>query len=266
MGPAFVKRVQVDTGANIVTVARAYEIARIICRAGPLLRKIESLDYEIPASAQVSMMFEVSRTLRHACYWLIEQYGDGLDIVKSVERLKDNMARIYSRSGTYLSRASRTRNEKAEQHYIAMGVPEKLANRMSVLLLTRPALDMSDLAAERKRDVLDAARLYSHFNDELGLYWLHNKAEDLSVSGRWQAVARSKLRDEFYQLRRELAFQLLSARSKREPGEIADTWLRKHALEVERFKQMIDEMKLRGEIDFATLSVAAQELRDLISN
>ena len=266
MGPAFVKRVQVDTGANIVTVARAYEIARIICRAGPLLRKIESLDYEIPASAQVSMMFEVSRTLRHACYWLIEQYGDGLDIVESVERLKDNMARIYSRSGAYLSRASRARNEKAEKHYIKMGVPEALANRMSVLLLTRPALDMADLAAERKRDVLEAARLYSHFNDELGLYWLHNKAEDLGVNGRWQAVARSKLRDEFYRLRRELAFQLLSTRSKREPGEIADAWLRKHAAAVEHFKQMIDEMKLRDEVDFATLSVAAQELRDLISN
>jgi glutamate dehydrogenase len=40
MGPAFAKRVQVDTGANIVTVARAYQVARIICRAGPILRKI----------------------------------------------------------------------------------------------------------------------------------------------------------------------------------------------------------------------------------
>jgi NAD-specific glutamate dehydrogenase len=29
---------------------------------------------------------------------------------------------------------------------------------------------------------------------------------------------------------------------------------------------MIDEMKLRDEIDFATLTVAAQELRDLISD
>ena len=127
MGPAFVKRVQADTGANIVTVARAYQVARIICRAGPLLRKIESLDYEIPASAQVSMMFEVSRTLRHVCFWLIEQYGDELDIVKAVGRLKDNMARIYSRSATYISRAARTRHENAEQHYIGMGVPEKLA-------------------------------------------------------------------------------------------------------------------------------------------
>ncbi len=266
MGPAFVKRVQADTGANIVTVARAYETARIICRAGPLLRKIESLDYEIPAEAQMQMMFEVSRTLRHTCYWLIEQYGDDLDIVEAVGRLKENMARIYSRSATYLSRASRTRHEQAEQRYAAMGVPEKLANRMSVLLLTRPALDMSDLAADRKRDVIDAARLYSTFNDALGLYWLHNRAEDLTVRGRWQAIARGNLRDEFYRLRRDLAFRLLKKRSKKDPGDIANEWLSRNAASVERFKAMIEEMKLRDRVDFATLSVAAQELRDLISN
>jgi glutamate dehydrogenase len=204
--------------------------------------------------------------LRHTCYWLIEQYGDELNIVKAVDRLKDPMARIYSRSATYISRASRTRHEKAELRYTSMGVPEKLANRMSELLLTRPALDMSDLAAERKRDVIDAARLYSTFNDALGLYWLHNKAEDLEVSGRWQAMARSNLRDEFYRLRRRLAFQLLSARTKKEPGEIAAAWLKKHSAEVESFKSMIEEMKLRDVIDFATLTVAAQELRDLISS
>ena len=266
MGPAFVKRVQADTGANIVTVARAYEVARIICRAGPLLRKIEALDYEIPASAQVSMMFEVGRTLRHACYWLIEQFADDLDIVPAVERLKDNMARIYSRSATYLSRASRTRNENAAKKYIAMGVPEKLAGRMSELLLTRPALDMADLAAERKRDVLDAARLYSTFNDALGLYWLHNQAEDLSVDGRWQAIARSNLRDEFFRLRRNLAFQLLKPRSKKAASDVAATWLKKNARGVEQFKQTIDEMKLRNNVDFATLTVAAQELRDLIAD
>jgi glutamate dehydrogenase len=125
---------------------------------------------------------------------------------------------------------------------------------------------MADLAAERKRDALDAARLYSTFNDALGLYWLHNRAEDLEVDGRWQAMARSNLRDEFYRLRRKLAFQLLTPRSKKEPGDIAAAWLKKHSSEVERFGNMIDEMKLRDEVDFATLTVAAQEFRDLISN
>ncbi len=265
MGPAFAKRAQVDTGAKVVTVARAYEIARIVCRAKPLLNEIESLDHKIPARAQMAMMFEISRTLRHACYWLIERFGDNLDIVKTVERLKDGMARVYNRSNSYLSKASRVRHDRAEQGWLEMGVPAPLANRMSLLLLTRAAVDIADLAAERKRDVLDSARIYSIFNDALRMYSLHAYAEDLQVSGRWQAMARSNLRDEFYSIRRDLAAQLLTRGSKRKPDAVAKQWLEKHADGVEKFQQMLDEMKLRGDVDFATLSVAAGELRDLVS-
>ena len=146
-----------------------------------------------------------------------------------------------------------------------MGVPAKLANRMSLLLVTRAALDIADLAAERKRDVLETARLYSAFNDGLGLHWLHNCAEDLEVSGRWQAMARSNLRDEFYRIRRDVAFRLLTRRGKQDPGKVANKWLEQREEEVAHFMHMIDEMKLRGTVDFATLSVAAQELRDLTS-
>lgn len=263
MGPAFVKRVQDDTGANVVTIARAYEVARIICRAMPLLRDIESLDHKIPADAQLAMMFEVSRTLRHACYWLIERYGDQLDIVKTVERLKDRMAQIYTRSNTYLSKASGERNANAEQAWIDRGVPEKLAQRMSLLLVTRAAVDIADIAAERKRDVIDTARIYSGFNDALGLQWLHNCAEDLKVSGRWQAMARSNLRDEFYKIRRGIALGLLTRRGKADGRVVATKWLNKHQDEVQEFRSMLDEMMLRGTFDFATLSVAAQKLRDL---
>ncbi len=265
MGPAFIKRAQVDTGASIITVARAYETARIICRARPMLKEIESLDHVISAKAQMHMMFEISRTLRHVCYWLIEQHGDSLDIVKSVERLRDGMARFYSRSNSYVSKAARKRIEKAEQDWLAMGVPEKLASKISLLLLTRAALDIVDLAADRKRDVIESARLYSAFNDGLAIHFLHDSVEDLHVSGRWQAMARSNLREEIYKLRRELGDKLLTNRGKSDPREVARRWLAKREGRVQKYKSMIAEMKLRGNIDFATLSVAAQELRDLIS-
>ena len=266
MGPAFAKRLQGDTDAKVITVVRAYEAARILCRTEPLLKTIESLDHKIPANAQMSMMFEISRILRHACYWLIERWGDDLDIVDTVNRLKDGMARVYGRSGTYLSKASRVRHDNAEATWIEMGAPEALANRMSLLLLTRAALDISDLAAERGRDVLDTARLYSVCNDALSLHTLHNYVEDLPVSGRWQAMARSNLREEFYNSRRALASQLLTRRSKRRPEDVARMWLDKHADGVSKFLRMLEEMKLRGNVDFATLSVAAQELRELISS
>jgi len=265
MGPSFVKRIQTDTGADIVTIARAYTIARQICQAGPLLKKIESLDYELPATAQVTLMFEISRSLRHACYWLIERFGEDLAIESTVERLKADMHTIYTRAGGLLSTAARKRHQNAARSYIEMGVSEKLAHRMSALLLTRPALDMADLAAIYKPDALDFAKLYAVTNEKLGIYWLHVCAEDLKVEDRWQATARGKLRDDFFRMRRELAEQILRKRGKRDVPAAVDKWLEDRSVQVERFTNMIEEMKLRSEIDFATLSVAAQELRDLIS-
>ncbi len=145
-------------------------------------------------------------------------------------------------------------------------MPEKLAHRMSHLLLTRPALDMSDLAASYKPDALDLARLYSATNEKLGIYWLHVAAEDLQYEDRWQAIARGKLRDEFFKMRRELAEQILRRRGKNAIPEAVDKWLAARSDRVDRFVNLIEEMKLRPEIDFATLSVAAQEFRDLIAN
>jgi glutamate dehydrogenase len=266
MGPAFVKRIQGDTGADIVTIARAYTVAQVVIRGGKLLRTIESLDHQIPATAQVSMMFEVSRTLRHVCYWLIEQCGDDLEIEDAVERLKDGMTAVYTRKSAGMSTSARIRHQNASEHYMSTGVPEKLAHRMSTLLLTRAALDIADLAWIYKRDVLETAKLYSAFNEHLGLYWMHTSVEDLEVQGRWQAMARSNLREEFYRLRRDLAAQLLSGRSKRDMAVRVEEWLKKNADDVGHFKRMIEEMKLRSEIDFATLTVAAQELSDLITD
>ena len=265
MGPSFVKRIQADTGADIVTVARAYTIARQICHAGSLLKTIEGLDHEIPATVQMKMMFEVSRTLRHASYWLIERFGEKLAIETTVDRLKSGMTSVYTRSGSVMSTSARIRHENAAEKLGEMGVSEKLAQQMSTLLLTRPALDMADLAATYKPDVIEIAKMYAFFNEKLGLYWLHVAAEDLEVGDRWHAIARGKLRDEFFLMRRDLAIQILRMRGKRDLTSAADKWLAERREHVERFELMLEEMKLRSEVDFATLSVAARELRDLIA-
>ena len=266
MGPAFVKRVQLDTGADVVTIARAYTVARQIVRAGALNRTIEELDNVIPASAQMSMLFELSRTQRHATYWLIEHYGDYVDIDGLVDRLKDGMATVYGRTGPIMSAAARERHAKAMNNYIEMGVPEKLADKMSALLLTRAALDITDLAVTYKRDVMESAQVYSLFNDRLGIFALHAGAEDVKVKGRWQAMARSNLRDAFFQIRRDMAADNLKKRSKKNMEQLVDEWLQQRSEQVERFVSMLDEMKLRGVFDIATLSVAAKELRELVAD
>ena len=79
-------------------------------------------------------------------------------------------------------------------------------------------------------------------------------------------MARGNLRDEFYAVRRSLATQLLKRRSRLTPSDQFHRWAAKNAASVGKFDLILREMKLREDIDFATLSVAAQELRKFISD
>jgi glutamate dehydrogenase len=263
MGPAFLKRVQVDTGADTVTIARAYVVAREVCQAREIWHTIEALDNKIPATIQQQMMFDVSRILRHACYWLIDRYGDDLDIVKVVDYLKPGMATIYSRANRIVSGAGKERQKTASDDYVRDGVPEKLARKMAALLLTRGGLDIADLAIMHKKDDTETAKLYAKLSDRLGITWLNRGVESLEVEGRWQAIARSNLREELYRMRREILIDLLKRRSRGAPLEIFERWLERNSVAVRKFDAMLAEMRLRNDIDFATLSVAAQELRKL---
>ena len=264
MGPTFVQRVKQDTGADTVTVARSYVIAREICQASEIWSTIESLDNEIPATLQQTMMFEVSRLLRHACYWLIERYGQQLDIVKAVAHLKPGMAAIYSRIFKIVSGTAKARQKKVIKGYLEMGVPEKLARRMAGLLLTRGGLDITDLAVNNKRDVFETAQMYAHMSNDLDIIWVNRAVEALDVSGRWQAIARSNLRDEFYHIRRDLVASIFQTRSRKTPLALYQAWADKNTAEVAKFEAVLAEMTLRGEVDFAMLSVAAQEFRKLV--
>jgi glutamate dehydrogenase len=263
MGPAFLKRVQVDTGADTVTIARAYVVAREVCQARDIWHTIEALDNKIPATLQQEMMFQVSRVLRHACYWLIERYGDDLDIVKAVDHLKHGMATIYSRAPGIVSGAGKQRQKSAAEDYMRNGVPEKLAKKMASLLLTRGALDITDLAILHNKDDAETAKMYADLSDRLGIIWMNRCVEDLEVEGRWQAIARSNLRDEFYRIRREIVIDLLKGRRRGTPLELFNRWLERNSLAIRKFDAILAEMRLRNDVDFATLSVAAQELRKL---
>ena len=89
--------------------------------------------------------------------------------------------------------------------------------------------------------------------------------EGLAVQGRWQALARGNLRDEFYRIRRDLTAQLLRKDASAAVASF-ERWLEANAAGIRKFDGILEEMRRRQEVDFATLSVAAQELRKLISN
>ena len=261
MGPTFARRVQEDTGAGAATVVRAYAIARESYEMRATWSQIEALDTKIKASTQYELMYETTRLLRFCTYWLIHHQSGKLEIERQVSRLRRGLADLDAALPGVLSGTDQAFFESRRAQYREANVPEALAKRMASLAALRSGPDLVEIAENAKLPVTAAARVYFGVGTALLLDWIREQIESLGVEGHWQAVARTTLRDNIYNLQRVLCTQVLNESRQRAPEQALQAWLARHQKSVDYLRQTVNDMRSLPEMDFATLSVALQAVR-----
>jgi glutamate dehydrogenase len=261
MGPTFARRVQDDTGAGAATVVRAYAIARESYQMRATWSQIEALDNKIKAATQYEMMYETTRLLRFCTYWLIHSQSGRLEIERQVSRLQGGLTGLDAALPGVLSGADLAFFESRRAQYRAANVPEALAKRMASFAALRSGPDLVEIAEQKKLPVDAAARVYFGVGTALSLDWIREQIERLSVEGHWQAVARTTLRDNIYNLQRMLCMRVLNESRQRTPEQALQGWIGSHQKAVDYLRQTVADMRSLPEMDFATLSVALQAVR-----
>ncbi|HXI76483.1 MAG TPA: hypothetical protein VNH21_05070, partial [Steroidobacteraceae bacterium] len=194
--------------------------------------------------------------------WLLENRRDDLDIERAVLRYAAKATELFRElpgvlSVTEQARLSVLRSQLIEQH-----VPEQLASRIASLDALHCALDLVDVARASRLAVGYVARAYFDLGERIGLTWIKEQIERLSVDGHWQAVARGTLRDNLYALQRKITGAVL-ARKGRDAAARVSQWIEQHSTGVDWLKGLVVDLRTGSAPDFATLSVALQAVRRL---
>ena len=263
MGPAFVPRAQEDTGAQPAQIARAYTAAREIFDMRTTWAEIEALDTKIPAKLQYSMAFQTMRLLRHVTYWLLSQRRKGLQVDAAVAEFRKGVRQLEAEIINVVGGSDRERFEKVRKEHVDAGVPAALAARIASLPAHNAALDIVEIATEHKVSVVEAARVYFEIGTRVGLDWLRDQIEQLSVDGTWQAIARTGLRDGAMRIHRRLAERVLSKTDQGAAHARVAAWLQAAGDDLAQWQRTVTEMKASGSGDFATLSVGLESVRKL---
>jgi glutamate dehydrogenase len=262
MGAAFARRAQEDTGVNAATVVRAYAIAREAFAMRKTWGEIEKLDNRIDAAAQYEMMYETTRLLRFCTYWLIHHHQDDLNIDAQVRRLSGGLSELDEALPHVLSGSDLQVFEQRREHYRNAKVPDALSVRIASFIALRAAPDLVEIAAQTRVRLNTVARVYFSLGTELALDWIRERIESLDVDGHWQAVARTTLRDNIYELQRTLCLRVLQgAQRKTDGARTLAVWLERNQRSLEHVKQTVTDMRTLPTTDFATLSVALQAVR-----
>jgi glutamate dehydrogenase len=145
------------------------------------------------------------------------------------------------------------------------GVPSELARRVAAMPAQPAAFDVVTVAADGGHDLASAARAYFRIGSRLELNWLRDRIVDLPRANRWQALARTALREELLSAQRELTREvLLATEGAADTDQAIDQWSATHQAGVERLAQTLAEIRASRTFDTTTLAVALREVRALI--
>jgi glutamate dehydrogenase len=132
---------------------------------------------------------------------------------------------------------------------------------MASLAALRSGPDLVEIAEQKKLPADATARVYFGVGTALSLDWIREQIESLGVEGHWQAVARTTLRDNIYNLQRMLCMQVLNESRQRVSEQTLQGWVTRHQKAVDHLRQTVADMRSLPQMDFATLSVALQAVR-----
>ena len=263
MGPTFVPRAQEDSGAEPAQIARAYTAAREIFGMRELWAQIEALDNKVPAKLQYESAFQTSRLLRHMTYWLLAHRKRELQVDAAVAEFGSSVRELEAEIGQVLTGSWRERFEENRKQHVAAGLPHELATRIASLEAHNAALDIVELSLTHHVSVVEAARVYFEVGARIGIDWLRDKIEQLSVEGPWQAIARSGLRDGALRIHRRLAERVLSRKDRGTAQARVTAWVESIGEELSHWQRTLTEMRSAGAGDFATLTVGVESVRKL---
>ncbi|WP_174557438.1 NAD-glutamate dehydrogenase domain-containing protein, partial [Nocardia vaccinii] len=263
-GITYAHRLSEEIGASTGDSARAFAAASQIFDLHSIWRRIRASDTSVAVKDDLEL--ETKRTLDRASRWLLSNRPQPIAVGSEIHRYSESVRELAPQVPGWLRGHHIDTLEEQTTKLIARGAPEALATEVLGLLNLFPLLDVIDIADITERDGGEVGALYYALNEHLKVDWLLQAVSHLERGDRWHALARLALRDDMYSSLRSLTLDVLSAGDPEETAEEKIAyWESKNQARLGRARAALSELFESGTHDLATLSVAARQVRSMVS-
>ncbi len=264
MGINFVERLQRETGTTVAFIMRAFVVAESIYDMEEVWHEIEALDFKVTTAIQQKMMLQIYHLIRRGTRWFLRNRKPDMPIQETINDFKKPIADLMKSLPTLLTGVDIEQLENQVADYLKEGVPEPLARKTALCNTLFTSLDIVE--ASRKYDfrITDIAHIYYALGTTLELDWLRDQMNAYPIETQWDELARSSFRDDLDKVQRKLSISVLTleASPKHSLDRRLDNWLVENKLLMERWQNLLADIKSTNSTGFVTYSVVLRELFD----
>ncbi|GGN12982.1 glutamate dehydrogenase [Lentzea pudingi] len=276
-GISFAFRLAEEMSASATDAVRAYAVVTQVFDLPQIWREIQALDTAVGTDVQDSMVLETRRLLDRASRWLLSNRPQPLAVGSTINRFRGVVEQLSPFAFELLQGKELAVVAGKAERYVEQGVPAELARKVAALLYMYGLLDVTEIAelAEREfgpaggagpeRTHRETAELYFALSDHLDIDHMLDSVTSLERGNRWHALARLALRDDFYSSLRAISVDVLRASDEDDTAtEKIAKWEQANASRLARARGALEEINRVHQLDLATLSVAARQVRSMV--
>jgi glutamate dehydrogenase len=262
VGATFVHQLADESGASPVDVLRASVIAREVFGFEEIWRDIDALDNLVPDALQAQMFVDVGGLIEHASFWFLHRHAQEASIEATVARFRQAADQLGPQLVSLLAASDAEALKAKRDALIQAGVSEQLARRVASAELIGAVLDIAEVAASTGRSLELVAAVYFALDVNLNFGWMRERAGALPVDSHWQTLARTALQSDLTGLQRALTAKVIQlSPSLEQSQDMIEVWQAASRTPLERYRRLLTDFQMGGNVDLAMLSVAAREMR-----
>jgi glutamate dehydrogenase len=267
IGPGFGFRVREEVGTNIAGVTRAYLSASKIFSTDQLWREIEALDNQVAASVQLEMMRMMARLLEQSVLWILRA-RQKIVVRDLVDYFQEGVQELLEQMPKPLASKDRLTLNRQIKYYLNAGVPREVAQQVSRTVMLASAMDLVEVARQRKRQIQVVASLYYNLGSTLEFHWVRDQIAKLAEQSHWHSMAKTRLIDTLNRHQRELTAQILATTVKKQKNarKMIEQWAEEYRFAYNRHQRTITDLKARTSVDFAMMSVVVAGVGTLLKS
>jgi len=264
MGFSFVYRMQDETGAPVSAIVRAYIIVRTLLNIDSIWRQIEDLESIITAEKQTELVMLFVRLLRRLTRWFLRTRRLRLSISKGVKNYMPGIIALKKALPDVLAEGSRAQHDHHLAQYLELGISPALAHELTITRAMFAALDIIDIAQQMDVSVAKVAQLYYGIGEYLDLTWIRSQVIAHTTENNWESLSREALRDDLDLQQRQITAGIINLSDKNADFMTAFiTWSEAHTGLIERWQQILSDLRSTNVLNYTMFFVAIRELLDL---
>jgi glutamate dehydrogenase len=189
LGMTFVQRLTRDSGADAATVVRAAHLALELSHAHDFLADVYACDYQVPAAAQYSAVFEFTRALETMTHWLLQHQAQHQDAHLFLQTYTPALDDVRGDLAELLPEVQRGLRQERHERFSAEGFSEALATTIASFDHLPSALAVVHVSQLTGCSLHDAAAPFYDIGERLSLGWLRDGLQNLDSSDTWEQLA-----------------------------------------------------------------------------